>query len=115
MKHAGLAVAAMMLASCVTVRDADKPQDAKPELGGAGAPQTLCPVMAGRKINKRLYVDHNGFRIYVCCNPCVKAVRKDPEKYRKELEKQGVVVEKVEHAGATEKNAGRSESMEKRK
>ncbi|MFW5960486.1 MAG: hypothetical protein ACOCSE_05150 [Chitinivibrionales bacterium] len=42
--------------------------------------QNTCPVM-GNPINKDLYVDHNGKRIYVCCNACITEVKKDPEKY----------------------------------
>jgi len=41
--------------------------------------QTTCPVMKGGKINKKLYVDHNGKRIYVCCKVCINKVKADPE------------------------------------
>ena len=55
--------------------------------------QTQCPVMGG-KVNKNLYVDHNGKRIYVCCAGCITAVKKDPAKYIKKLEAEGVTLEK---------------------
>ena len=48
--------------------------------------QALCPVMGG-KINKAIFTDYNGKRIYFCCPPCVKAFESDPEKYMKALEK----------------------------
>jgi len=56
--------------------------------------QTTCPVMGG-KINKSLYVDYQGKRIYVCCPDCLPKVRQDPAKYVEKLEDAGVVLEKV--------------------
>jgi YHS domain-containing protein len=55
-------------------------------------PQTTCPVM-GEPIDKNLYVDYNGKRIYVCCVNCVDKVKKNPEKYIKKLESMGQGVE----------------------
>lgn len=43
--------------------------------------QTTCPVMAGMPINKDIYVDHEGRRIYFCCDSCIPAFQEDPEKY----------------------------------
>jgi YHS domain-containing protein len=60
----------------------------------ADSVQTLCPVM-GTKINKDLYVDHNGQRVYVCCKPCIDAIKKNPEKYIKKLEKDGIKLERT--------------------
>jgi hypothetical protein len=57
--------------------------------------QTLCPVMEGRRVSRRLYVDYEGERIYVCCVPCVKALKKNPAKFRDRLRSEGVVLEKV--------------------
>jgi hypothetical protein len=56
--------------------------------------QTTCPVMGGA-INKALYADHGGKRIYVCCGGCVSAIKKHPDKYIKKLEDQGVTLEKA--------------------
>lgn len=58
--------------------------------------QTTCPTKMGAKINKSLYVDHDGKRIYVCCKACVKMVKKDPKKYIKKLEDKGVTVCKAQ-------------------
>ena len=55
-------------------------------------PQTTCPV-TGDKIDKGLYVDHEGRRVYVCCKKCVDTVKKDPQKYIKKLEAGGVVLD----------------------
>jgi YHS domain-containing protein len=51
-------------------------------------PQSTCPVMGG-DIDKSLYVDYKGKRIYVCCEGCVAKLKKNPEKYLKKLEKMG--------------------------
>jgi YHS domain-containing protein len=61
-------------------------------------PQTICPVM-GSKINKKLYVDYKGQRIYVCCRACIAPLRKDPEKYIKLLEAKGQAVEIIKKKG----------------
>ena len=65
-------------------------QVAEPVAKDSGTPaaaklQATCPVMAGRKINKSIHVDHDGKRIYFCCPGCPRAFKKDPEKYLKKL------------------------------
>ncbi len=40
-------------------------------------PQENCPIM-GSAVNRDLYVDHEGKRIYVCCPPCLATVRANP-------------------------------------
>jgi YHS domain-containing protein len=63
------------------------------EEGGKGKPQTVCPVMGGT-INKELYVDYQGQRVYFCCPACVEPFKKEPEKYLKKMKEQGVTPEK---------------------
>ncbi|MFN2287236.1 MAG: hypothetical protein ABR578_02765 [Chromatocurvus sp.] len=65
--------------------------------------QTTCPVMGG-KVNKDLYVDHDGKRVYVCCMGCIDAVRKDPQMYIKKLAEKGEVPAAVPQAA--QKNQG---------
>ncbi len=60
----------------------------------AGKPQTLCPIM-GDEIDKKLFVDYAGKRIYVCCKMCLKKVQQDPAKYIKQLEDDGIEPETV--------------------
>lgn len=62
--------------------------------GFAGTPQTKCPVM-GNEITKDLYADHNGKRVYFCCQMCLPKFKKNPAFFIKKLEKQGVEVEVV--------------------
>ena len=50
--------------------------------------QTTCPVMGGA-INKELYVDHEGKRIYVCCGGCIDQIKQDPQKYIDKLKADG--------------------------
>jgi YHS domain-containing protein len=59
----------------------------------AGKTQVACPVQHG-KINKDLYVDYNGQRIYFCCKECIPIFQKDPEAYLKRMEREGVTPEK---------------------
>ncbi len=63
-----------------------------------GASQDRCPVLGG-PANKRVYTDYQGKRIYFCCPPCIKQFQKDPEKYIKQLEKEGVVLQDMPHEG----------------
>ena len=49
--------------------------------------QKTCPVMGGA-INKEIFADYNGRRIYFCCNGCPDTFKKDPEKYVKIVDKQ---------------------------
>ena len=54
-------------------------------------PQTACPVMGG-PIDKTLYVDVKGKRIYLCCAACEEAVRTEPDKYIAKIQQRGQIV-----------------------
>lgn len=56
--------------------------------------QEKCPVMGG-KINKSLYADVQGKRIYVCCKGCIGTIKANPKKYIKKLKDQGVKLTKA--------------------
>jgi YHS domain-containing protein len=56
--------------------------------------QTTCPVMGG-KINKAQYADVKGKRIYVCCPGCIGKIEAAPDKYIKELEDKGIVLDET--------------------
>ena len=56
--------------------------------------QTTCPVMGG-KINKAQYADVKGKRIYVCCPGCIGKIKADPDKYIKQMEAEGIELEKA--------------------
>jgi YHS domain-containing protein len=42
--------------------------------------QTTCPVMGGA-INKKVFVEYKGKKVYFCCASCKGDFEKDPEKY----------------------------------
>ena len=46
---------------------------------------TFCPVMPDTPAKEKFYVDYHGRRIYLCCRACVKAFKKHPEKYLKDI------------------------------
>lgn len=52
--------------------------------------QTICPVM-GNPINKNLFVDYDGKRVYFCCGPCPSNFMRYPEAYLKRLASIGQV------------------------
>ncbi len=55
-------------------------------------PQTHCPVMGG-EINKTMYVDQDGKRIYMCCEHCREELTKNFEANVKKLEEKGQMAE----------------------
>ena len=64
------------------------------EQTSAGKAQTTCPILAG-KIDKSLYADYEGKRVYFCCAGCKDDFNKDPAGYIKKMEDQGIVLEKT--------------------
>ena len=54
--------------------------------------QTKCPVLDG-PIDKKVFVDYKGKRIYFCCAGCEQDFNKDPEKYLKKMETDGIKLE----------------------
>ncbi len=66
---------------------------AGPALAAEPQPQTVCPVLGG-KIDKKVYIDYQGKRIYFCCPGCPAEFSKDPEKYLKKMEAEGITPEK---------------------
>jgi len=56
-------------------------------------PQTVCPVLGGN-IDRKVYVDYQGERIFFCCQGCDAEFRQNPEKYMKKIQEQGITLEK---------------------
>jgi Cu(I)/Ag(I) efflux system membrane fusion protein len=50
--------------------------------------QENCPVMGG-KIDRKVFVDHRGKRIFFCCPSCERDFLAEPERYLKVLEELG--------------------------
>jgi YHS domain-containing protein len=55
--------------------------------------QAVCPVLGGQ-INKNLYADYRGKRVYFCCPGCADPFKKNPDQYLQKLEPQGITPEK---------------------
>lgn len=46
--------------------------------------QTTCPVMGG-PINKDIFIEYEGKKVYFCCNGCPDVFKADPQKYLAKL------------------------------
>jgi YHS domain-containing protein len=46
--------------------------------------QTTCPVMGGA-INKDIFVEYQGKKVYFCCKGCIETFQANPEKYLAKL------------------------------
>lgn len=87
-----IVVAIAMLATAVVLSGCgeQEPQEATPTPAAETAAQEqpitqeTCPVMGG-EIDKDIYVDYQGRRIYFCCPGCPEEFQKDPEKYIEKL------------------------------
>lgn len=50
----------------------------------ASGEQTLCPVM-GNPIDKNVFVEYEGKKVYFCCPGCIEKFQAEPEKYLSKL------------------------------
>jgi YHS domain-containing protein len=75
------------------------------------APQTECPVMGG-KINKKIYVDYKGQRIYFCCSSCPATFKADPEKYLAKLKEMGQEPEQLEQGDTKDEQTQAPDTMD---
>ncbi len=55
-------------------------------------PQTT-DALSGNLINKSIYIDYKGNRIYFCCDASRKNFNMDPEKYIRAFQEQGITLE----------------------
>jgi uncharacterized membrane protein/YHS domain-containing protein len=44
-----------------------------------------CPVMVGEPVDSTIWLEHEGRRVYFCCNRCVRQFRRDPLSYMANL------------------------------
>ncbi len=56
-------------------------EEAKGTLEGAATEQTMCPVLDGNKIDKTVFVEYQGKKVYFCCADCKAKFEADPQKY----------------------------------
>lgn len=58
----------------------------------AKVPQTLCPIM-GEKINRSVYADYQGKRVYFCCKNCIDEFGKAPADTARQMEGKGIILD----------------------
>ena len=71
------------LAGCKKKSEPAAPAETKQVVSEA-IEQTTCPVMGGA-INKELYAEYKGKKVYFCCPGCEPEFLKNPEKYMDKL------------------------------
>jgi YHS domain-containing protein len=64
-----------------------------------GEVQTLkaqtTDALSGKPVNKNIYADYEGKRIYFCCDQSKKDFQKNPEVYLTKFREQGVILEVI--------------------
>jgi len=94
-KFSVLLVIGLFIAGCEKKEgQSTGPVKEKEVAAAADAAQAVCPVIAG-EINKNIFTDYEGKRIYFCCAGCVDTFKKDPAKYIKQMEDKGIVLDKA--------------------
>ena len=53
----------------------------------AAIAQKTCPVMAG-PIDKNIFTEYQGRKIYFCCQACLDKFKAEPEKYIKKVDEE---------------------------
>jgi len=59
-------------------------EEAKAAIEAAKAEQTVCPIM-GKPIDKSIFTEYKGQKVYFCCAGCIETFKKEPEKYLSKL------------------------------
>lgn len=54
------------------------------DVAAVAGEQTICPVMGGA-INKNIFVEYKGKKVYFCCEDCKDKFEAEPEKYLAKL------------------------------
>jgi YHS domain-containing protein len=66
----------------------------QPDARLASQRQELCPVL-GDKVDRSVYMDHEGRRVYFCCSACIARFTEAPARYMKEMEAKGISLERT--------------------
>lgn len=96
MKHITIAAGAvaLLVGLGMAAEPAATPAPATPAPAPAVKQQTNCPIMGGA-VNKSVYADFDGKRVYFCCSGCPATFNKDPAKYIAKMEKDGITLDKT--------------------
>jgi len=54
----------------------------------------IVDAISGKPINKNIYTDYQGIRIYFCCANSQRSFESDPEKYIQKLKEQNIIRER---------------------
>ena len=88
-----LAATLVVFAGCSKEQPAQQPQQVQqpaanvqasaeqPQAEAAAIEQTTCPVMEGNPIDKSIFVEYKGKKVYFCCKGCPEKFLANPEKY----------------------------------
>ena len=81
-----LVLALVFLVFVSGCKKSSQPADAnKPiSVSAGGIEQTMCPVLEA-PIDKNVYVEYEGKRVYFCCTMCKDQFLKEPQKYLAKL------------------------------
>jgi YHS domain-containing protein len=83
-----LLLASLLLVGLIVLNGCKKSEPAAPaetkEVAAAAIEQTVCPVMGGA-INKSMFTEYKGKKVYFCCAGCKEKFEKEPEKYLAKL------------------------------
>jgi YHS domain-containing protein len=88
---AGLLLLAVVgLSSCKQEPEASQTEAVKTDVEettvvAQATEQTTCPVMEGQAIDKDIFVEYKGKKVYFCCEPCTGKFNAEPEKYLAKL------------------------------
>lgn len=81
----GIALATGAVIALAGCRGDREPPTEEVEVVPAIENQRFCPVMENIPINKDMYVDHAGQRVYFCCPACIPTFQADPDTYMEKL------------------------------
>ena len=79
-----LVLVSLLLVGMVTLTGCKKKADSGEAAVSDATEQTMCPIM-NAKINKSLFTEYKGKKVYFCCAGCVGKFEKEPEKYLDKL------------------------------
>lgn len=80
---AGLLFVGLILANGCKSKKSEPNESSAPEtpkVAAAAIEQTICPVMGGA-INKDIFTEYKGKKIYFCCPGCKEKFEESPEQY----------------------------------
>ena len=90
----------LLFVSCSQAEDQKEEHDHSSHKDGehssvAVKPQKKCPIKGG-DIDKEVFTDYKGMRIYYCCPGCDKTFLKSPDKFLAQMKADGVTPAKLQ-------------------